>query len=366
MADAERMQINLRRSPTEGIPVHDLAGAQRWMIGHVETQLVHGGRVPARLLYLGDGWVETVELGRMDTLGHEETLARMFVALGLQRPNVLRRFRIGEVLLRQDGRMRRAAAILEHTPELETPASQGNEGGIGGTWWSAHRFIGQATDGHGALHGDGWVVLEGTDIAPLPEPIREWLDVGSAELQAIEQGEERSEQSVPDVRAAIAQLTIPLPEEPAKIAGIFGSMIRQELRTQGLSGQLLFAASMTTVERWEVHGRLPCTVDDMLRSIASRDPSLIAVGHVGLATLHLNGEARRSFYCEVERGGARGRWMLPILRDGDPLPADHPGLEMTMGPLGEGQVGWLGVEPGVKLNLEVVGVEGAGGPIGEG
>ena len=120
------------------------------------------------------------------------------------------------------------------------------------------------------------------------------------------------------------------------------------------------------MERWEVRGKLPCTADDMLRSIASRDPSLVAVGHVGLATVHLNGEARRSFYCEVEIDGQRGRWMLPILQDGDPLPPNHPGLEMAMGPLGEDQEGWLGVEPGVPMNFEVLGIDGSAGPVAEG
>jgi len=239
MATDEQLRINLQRQPTEGIPVHDEDGARRWVVGHVETQLLHGGRVASRLIYLGDGWMETVDLEQMDTLGREETVARMFVALGLQRPNVLRRYRVGEVLLRDDGRLRRAAAILEHTPESGASESRGNEGDVEGSWWSAHRFVGQATDGHGSLHGESWEVSQGTDIAPLAEPIREWLDVGSAELQRLEQSETSTASTTPEVRVAIAELNVPLPAEPAKIAGIFGSMIREELREQGLRCLLL-------------------------------------------------------------------------------------------------------------------------------
>jgi len=83
---------------------------------------------------------------------------------------------------------------------------------------------------------------------------------------------------------------------------------------------------------------------------------------VGLAPLRLNGEARRSLYREVERDGRWGRWML---KKGDPLPPNHPGLEMVMGPVSGDQEGWLGVEPGVQMNFEVLDINGSLGPIAE-
>jgi hypothetical protein len=146
MAQTEKLQINLNRKPAEGVPASSPEGARRWILGHVETQLVHGGRVPPRLMYLGDGWIETVDLQQLDPLGREEAIARLFVALGAQRPGVLRRFRVGEVLLRDEGRLRRAAAILEHVPDPTGPEGDGNEGALTGTWWAAHRFVGQEAD----------------------------------------------------------------------------------------------------------------------------------------------------------------------------------------------------------------------------
>ena len=54
-----------------------------------------------------------------------------------------------------------------------------------------------------------------------------------------------------------------------------------------------------------------------------------------------------------------------MLKKGDPLPPNHPGLEMVMGPVSGDQEGWLGVEPGVQMNFEVLDINGSLGPIAE-
>lgn len=368
MAQQEHLQVDLRRTPTEGVPVHDEQDTRAWMVAHVETLLLHAGQMPSRLLYVGEDWMESVELKSLMEAGREETIARMFVALGQQRPGVLRRYRVGEALVRDEaGRMRRALGVLEHVPSGPGSAEgAGNEGAVEGGWWLAHRFAGQDATGRGILRGDAWTFDAGDNVQDLPDGFREWLDVGRAELESIAQTEKPQRRNGPDIRTAFAELRAPLPEEPQRIAGAIGSIIKDELLERGLQCHLLFAASSTTMERWEVRGELPCSIDDLLRSVGQRDASLVALGHVGLATVHLNGEARRAFYCEVERGGSRGRWFLPVVQAGDPLPAGHPGIETAMGPVPKGEKPWLGAEPGVTINFEVLGMEGLAHGIAEG
>ncbi len=359
------IRLNLERRPTEDVPVHDEEACRRWLIGHVETQMMHAGGVLPRLLYFGEGWIETLDLSKVDLLGNEEAVARAFVALGFQRPGVLRRFRVGHVLLRDEtGSMRRAAAILEHAPEPDE-THQGNEGDLTGSWWCAHRFVGQANDGLGALHGDDWSIAQGTDVTDMPEPLQEWLDVSRAELKTIVQDVKPRNDPFPEVRMAVAEIHGELPDKPRNVAGLVGSMIRDELRQSGLRCLLLFAVTPTTFERWEFLGQIPCTVDDILRAISQRDETIIAIGHVGLATLHLNQEARRAFFCTMEMDGRRGRWLLPVLQPGDPLPVDHPGLEQDLGPVPDGDLPWIGAEPTAEIDFKLLGMEGLVGGIPE-
>ena len=209
--------------------------------------------------------------------------------------------------------------------------------------------------------------VEGEDVEAIPEGFREWLDVGRAELESLEQREQPRAADMPQVRSAIAQLRQPLPEEPAKMAAVVGAMIREELRATGLTCTLVFAATDTTLERWEAHGKLPCTVDDFMRSIAARDEAIVAIGHVGLVSFEINGQSRRGFFCDIERAGRRGRWMLPVMQEGDPLPQDVPGLEQELGELADAEAAWLGVAPKVGIDFSLLGFEdqlGLGGGTG--
>lgn len=358
MPEQEQFRIDIKRSPVEGIVPTNTAGCRAWVREQIAARHLHGGGLRPRFIYLGDGWIEEVDLTRLIEIGREEMLARTFVAIG-QREGIVRRFRVGEALLRdEEGRMRRAVGAFEHVPRLsdEAAASDAKEGTIGGSWWLAYRFAGQERDGHGALHGDGWVEAEGDEVEAIPEGFREWLDVGRAELESLDQREKPKAPDGLQVRAAIADLRQPLPEEPKQIAAIVGNIIREELRAQGLTSMLVFAVTATTLERWEVRGTLPCSLDDLMRSIAVRDDRVVAIGHVGLAAFDINGQPRRGFFCDIERTGRRGRWMLPVLQAGDALPRDLQGLESDLGEV-DAETAWLGVQPKVSMDFSFMGFE---------
>jgi hypothetical protein len=367
MPEQEQFRIDIQRSPVEGVDPANSAGCRFWIRQQVAIRHLHAGGVRPRFVYLRDGWLEEVDLTKLLEVGREETLARAFVAIG-QREGISRRFRVGEALVRDaDGRMRRAVGALEHVPRLsgEAAGSGAKEGAVEGSWWLTYRFAGSERDGHGALHSDGWTDLEGDDVDGIPEGFREWLDVGRAELESMEQRERAEPAGAgPDVRVAIANLLRPLPEEPKLIAGVIGGIVRDELRAQGMTCLLVFAITGHTLERWEVRGNLPCTQDDFMRSIASRDEGIVAIGHVGLANFEINGQPRRGFFCEIERGGRRGRWLLPMLQEGDPLPQDTPGMEADLGALADDAEGWLGVAPKVSMDFSVLGFEHQIDPVG--
>ena len=366
MPEQEQFRVDIQRSPVEGVDPRDSTGCRMWLRTQIAARHLHAGGLRPRFVYVGDGWIEEVHLAKLLEIGREEMLARVFVAIG-QREGIQRRFRVGEALVRdEDGRMRRAVGVLEHVPDLsdEATSTDAREGAVGGTWWLTYRFAGQEREGHGALHGESWIELEGAAADEIPEGFREWLDVGRAELESLEQREKAKQPTEgPQVRAAIAELHRPLPEEPTQIAAILGNFIREELRTQGLTCALVFAVTDKTVERWEARGTLPCTIDDMMRSIASRDERVVAVGHVGLAGFEINGEPRRGFFCDVERGGRRGRWLLPVVREGDALPVDIPGLEADLGAV-DPEGAWLGVAPKVSMDFTLLGFEDQMGLMG--
>lgn len=369
MPQPEAFRIDLKRSPVEGVDPADTARTRLWLRDQITSRHLHGGRLRPRLVYLGDGFVEEADIERLAEIGNEETLARLFVAVG-QREGVRRRFRVGDGMVRDDeGHLRRAVAVLEHMPDADR-ASAGREGAVGGSWWLTYRLAGQGRDGHGNLLGTDWIEMEGDGIDALPEGFQEWLDVGRAELASLEERAKPTPPEALDIQAGFVDLIRPLPTDAKAAAAVIGGIMREELLSQGLGCLLVFAATESTLERWEARGTLPCTLDDLIRSVATRNRDIVAVGHVAPAAFDINGQSRRGFYVDVECGGRRGRWLLPVLQAGDPVPQGFVGMEGDLG-APAADAAWLGVVPKVGLDFAMLGIGDqfgllAGGEIPEG
>jgi hypothetical protein len=339
MSDERRhhFQLKLHRKPVHGLDLSDEEGVREHLLSELAHEVASTAAVRPLLIFLTAAHRETLDLGPASTDVEKETvLVATFQKLG-QREGVARSFRQGELRLAgADGRLRRAACLLEWL---------GGEG-----WWLATRFFGTGQAGVGVQHGD-WQRSQGSGLEALNEAVRAWLDVGSAELERLQQTETIAPAPKPDFQMAFMQFKAPMPEDLPALAQWLCGPVDRQLLVRGLDCLRVLLARKDGGECWEIRGELPCAPDDLVRALAAMGSAPDAAALVGLTTVEMpDGVTRRAVAAVVERGGRRITRLLPLdLPDGG-QPRAFPPLYLPEQDVPNGE-GWIGVPTTVSLNL---------------
>jgi hypothetical protein len=210
MSETTRFMLNLRREPVaiDDRPESEIRG---YVIQRVEQEVGSTGGAAPTLSYVLTGAFERAVIDPAQRGPEfERVIAASFRSVG-DRPEVLRRFRTGEVLVTHDGAMRRCAAVLEHLPTAADPDA----------WWLAYRPFGQGELGVGVLH-EGWYAAQGRALDTLEEPFRSWLDAGGAAIEAMQTGPQVASKPVVNVGAGAFPPHAPVPFDATQLCAIIG------------------------------------------------------------------------------------------------------------------------------------------------
>jgi len=356
------INMKVRRDRWDPIPADPATLLRRHLLAEIEKHVLAQTRPPEVMLFFGDDWVEEAGLGDTRPPEAEELLAGALVAAA-RRDGVRRAFRFGELSIQSgDGRRRRAAGVLELLLPAEVDAEP--------RWWFAYRFVGVARDEIGVLHGE-WLESEGTGAAELDESARHWLDTTPEQIESIEIGKTSLSPPEPAVRASVHELTEDLPGDAQGVANLAGELAHFDLVRGALGGVLVLAFHERDVERWEIHGEMPYSVDDLVRAIAEYS-SALAVALVRPAVMELGegpgegeeAETHRTLTALAERDGRRFVHIRTLnvtpegVRDG--------GLVIVTDCGEPGVDGWIGVPPTRPIRVDPLGQKtGPGGVVPE-
>ncbi len=322
----------MTRAPLEDLDPADLPGVRLWLLALAAMRVIQEGRLAPGLRFLTGAIHEHVDLSDLSEVD-EPYIGWFFRELG-RRPGVIRSFREGEMTLPEDdeGTRRRAAVVLE----IDVANDR---------YWLAWRHVGEKALRVGVVHGD-WTESEGS-VADLGPPFSDWLASGEVERGEVRESE--SDVELPDVMAGFAELATEPVWTPAELAEVVGRVCDHDLVHHGLVGILVLVLRGRTVEKWLIEGRLPCSVDDVVRSI-------VRLGECDATVLVLAGVARvdgvdhRAYVATIECRGQRGQRIVPLHVESDGRITAPRALYRALPTPGVGE-GWIGVEPGVVLQL---------------
>jgi len=338
MASETMIEFGLEQRPLTDLDLSDTAAVRDWIKFHAERRISQFGTQHATVRFLSAGLQETGDLQALVEAGQPETaLAAIFRQLAA-RPGVIRRFREGEVLVKDElGMPRRAVGVLEHLP-----------GADGDSWWVAYRFVVSGDGGVGVLVGN-WIEREGAGLEALGKPFRDWLDAGDQEALAYRLTPGSRPPKPGDFTVSIATWDTSALGDAVAVADLIGQHTDGEILARGLDHHIVFVVLDGAVERWDLHGPPPCSLDDLIRNITAV-ADYWAVGLLQPDTVVLEGVERKAVSIYVEMAGRRAKRVLPVtfMPDGT-----LKGLGVALSdegavPAGEG---WIGVEPSVDLNL---------------
>lgn len=348
MSEERQFQLKLERCPLS-VDASDLQGLREALRSRASDTAALTGALSNELLFAGPGYLETMDIKSLldDDQQH-------FTAAFLRRyegdGQVKRRFRQGVAHFRIEGTLRRVVVLLECTSDEPL------------CWWHTWRIFGVNAAQVGVWHGP-WNEEQGQGVEALREELREWVDVGEAELLA----QQRTLQENPaseDIRMAVMEFRGELPEDPREIASILGQHLDSEIVAHGLPRLLILAFRPSVLERWEISGKQRVSLDELIRAIACQSPVLaMAIVHPSVVEM-TNGEKYRSVTILVERDGRRGQRVLPLRVHEGKGQAGKPVFEDrgTVPP----EHRWIGVPPKVDIGLVALGpLEMPMGTIGE-
>lgn len=352
--DIFRLKLDMKRTPLGGLDVSDDRAVREWAKRGVEGRVRMNGLLRQLARFVKDTTEEVAGLDAFLELGEEGRVAAVLRVAG-RREGVRRVFREGELKIRDaGGQLRRAAALMEL---MERGAADADD-----DWWVAWRFFGEGSAGVGNFHGE-WIEHHGTGLEALDEvepAFREWVDDDRVEVTNSEFWEKPPEAS-PDFDLRMASLPpVPKrPDHPGELAVGIGRSMDAEVLRQGLTCHLIFLLTEGSLDRFEVRGEPPCTLDDLVRSLVALGPCH-GVAMVSPGTfVGPGGETLRAVMTTAEQPGTplHIRRVRPIrlLPGKPPEPLSEVIQERA---LREGE-GWFGVEPGVELGLHML------GPVGE-
>jgi len=338
MASETMIEFGLEQRPLHDLDLSDTPTVRDWIMFHAERRISMFGTQHPTVRFLSSGLQETGDLQALVEAGQPDSaLAAIFHQLAA-RPGVIRRFREGEVLVKDElGMPRRAVGVLEYLP-----------GDDGYSWWLAYRFVATGDGGVGVPVGD-WIQREGVGLEALGRPFRGWLDSGDQEALAYRQTPEIRPPQPGDFTVSIATWDTSTLGDAVAVADLIGQHTDGEILARGLDHHIVFVVLDGAVERWDLHGRPPCSMDDLIRNITGV-ADYWAVGLLQPDTAVVEGVERKAVAIYVEMAGRRAKRILPVtfMPDGT-----LRGLGVALsdeGTVPEGE-GWIGVEPSVDLNL---------------
>ncbi len=346
MSEHHEMRLELHRNAASGLDPSDIAGIRAGVLRASANLVAMAGRLESELLFVGNGYTDSTKTAGLADLGQEALLAATLRSYG-DATECFRRFRRGEIAIDKH----RVAAVLELVP------------GEPDRWWRALRRVGTGAAQVGVFHSE-WEEREGEGLEALEEDLHEWIDVSKVEVGGMNR-ELRPTPPADDIRMAIAMATGDLPAHPCEVGMLLGNMIDADLLANGLKCILIFAFRPGLIERWEIRGKVNCTLEDLVRAVAAQGPvDAMAVVHPAVVNMP-DGVTRRCFVAMVERNGRMGHRLLPLefeaggVRGLDPILRDA-------GPVPSGGA-WIGVKPTVDIDMHAVGpVEIVPGAVAEG
>lgn len=347
MAESRRLEFQLEQQPLFDLDPRDSRVARAWRVRCVEDEVRLTGRLPLRMVFVGEGFTRmglvTLRLEPKEELGH----AAMF-QLFAQQPDVVRAYREGEITVEDEGSRYRAVALLEWDH-------------ASGRWWSAQRRVGTNAVAVGMLHGE-WVEREGTGLEELGEPLQEWVDTTGVELG--ESGVQFTPRTdpMPDLLFTTHTLNVPLPDEPRAITDLVGGLRDQELQTQLPQGFEVFAFAGSQIEHFILKSAISFPIDDFVRAVGQRLPAeAIAIRYPGVA--EIDGEGFRALFVVAERSGHSHERITALRLTAEGKVDGIRILHHERGPVGEDGM-WIGKKP-VHAEIELF-LMGMQGPMAEG
>ncbi len=263
-------------------------------------------------------------------------LARLWGAV-YRRPGALRTFRQGLLALPGPDGDEPHAAVLERTDD-------------GRTWLGAAPLV---------RRGAPDLDREGpTGDARLDARIATWTEgFDDAGARASVKAPPPSARRSPELEAGASVVVEVMPLADAVPRDLDGLALwfDQALRAHGglLRAALASPPVVVTVrdgrfERWILKKPQPATLDDLVRNLCAlgSEPEVVVVLRTG-SVLH-DGAQRASVSCAIERRGSRLVRQIPL------VPGRDPSAPLWVDPVRypvEGPEGWIGVRPGVELDL---------------
>jgi len=341
MRDTIQASLRVDRQPST-LHTLDADACRAALLDKLETAIVVASGIPPRLLYVLQGHLDSVPIppGLLDP-ERDAFLAATFRQVG-DRPGVLRRFRIGEVVLPIDGTSRRCAALLEHLPSSDAP----------NRWWVATRPFGEGALGAGTLHGD-WSTSQGDALDALDEPFRSWLDPRTATVEQATTTELPPPQS--SLRMAVGEVPAgtPLPSNAHEVAAAIGATTDSEFSRSLPSQITAYLLAGRTWERWDLESTTGPAADEVIRALAVRaQADSIAV--IRPMAVELNGAHHKGWAVIAEKDGDQ------VYRVQVATPGPDGGAVIS-GPyyqrMPDFALNWLGVAPVGEVELtELLGV----------
>ena len=323
----DRLQVRLHRVPLPGVDVHLVREIRDAMVADLAERVEADGGVPASLRFLSAGLVEEARLSEMSEADPEQIAA--FFHGAAARRGVVRSFRVGAATVNREP----VAAVLELCSD--------------GSWWAAWGVL-SGSEQSVSVSGS-WMATEGTTLDTLVPALRHWVDPGTLQVNEVAARWLRRDVPAPP-RIAVAEVPLqaPVTGGPLDLLRTLGPTVDRQVLEHGLPGVIVLVFRGSMLERWDVLGALPCSIDDLVRgACGSVLPDAAAVVYGNEVTVE--GERLSGVVLVVERGGARARRVLPIaFENGSPVARQAKVRDLGVVALGEG---WIGVQPESRLEL---------------
>ena len=297
------------------------------MVADLAERVEAEGSVPASLRFLSAGLVEEARLSEMSEVDPQQ-VAAFFLGAAARR-GVVRSFRVGGARVKGE----QVAALLE----LRTD----------GSWWAAWCSV-HTTQGTVGLLGP-WQATEGESLHTILPALRGWVDAGALQVNDVDARWLRRDVPEPP-RIAVAEVPLqdPVSGGPMDLLRSLAPTVDRQVLEHGLPGVIVLVFRGTVLERWDVSGALPCSIDDLVRgACGSVAPDAAAAVYGSEVTL--DGERLHGVVLIVERDGARARRVLPVSAGGA-APVPRTARLRDLGEVAPGE-GWIGVEPESGLEL---------------
>lgn len=335
MAEQVKMKARIKRRPRTDLDVTDAHAVRASIVHDIGAHFSLSGHLADYARFFGATWEEQVDFSaELEEGGREESVAALFLHLAA-RPEALRRFREGLAVIER----RRVIGLLE---VLDPKAL---------TWRLDIVHVGEGDAGCGVFV-DEWVATTGEGLDALPEPFREWLDVGKAHVSEFEMRAKPTEPPKPYLNTAVLEVNGVVPSGARGLAELVGVATDAEMRQGPMRAALVFVLCDRTLERWEVWGELPCGLDDFIRAVAVHSKA-DGAAFVHPCTVTFNdGPTRRAIAVVAQRDGEVCRRVLP-------LTFTEEGVIGTLDPVyqeeGAPEEPWIGVPPpeGVTISWQL-------------